>query len=311
MLLKEIITICDLLDDPAASGQTIVDLFEPLDIPPVKIEHLEGEKGSTDVVRIIVPGTDGKSGGGKSPSLGILGTLGGIGARPAVPGLVSDADGALVAMAAALKLAGMAQRGDRCTGDIILATHICPHAPTQPHEPTPFMGSPVSLSQQIQAEVSPDMDAILSVDTTKGNRVINHQGFAISPTVKEGYILRISEDLLTIMEWVTGDVPATFPVTMQDITPYGNGIYHINSIMQPSVWVDCPVVGVALTTRMPVPGCATGANMPYGLEAATRFCVETAKAYGSGQVQFYDAEEFALMQKLYGSMDVLRTGGGK
>ena len=311
MLLKEIITICDLLDDPASSGQTIVDLFEPFDIPPVEIEHLEGDKGSTDVVRIIVPGTDGKSGGGKSPSLGILGTLGGIGARPAVPGLVSDADGALVAMAAALKLAGMAQRGDRCTGDIILATHICPHAPTQPHEPTPFMGSPISLPQQIQAEVSPDMDAILSVDTTKGNRVINHQGFAISPTVKEGYILRISEDLLTLMEWVTGDVPATFPVTMQDITPYGNGIYHINSIMQPSVWVDCPVVGVALTTRMPVPGCATGANMPYGLEAATRFCVETAKAYGSGQVQFYDADQFALMQKLYGSMAVLRTGGGK
>ena len=311
MLLKEIITICDLLDDPAASGQTIVDLFEPFDIPPVEIQHLEGEKGSTDVVRIIVPGTDGKSGGGKSPSLGILGTLGGIGARPAVPGLVSDADGALVAMAAALKLAGMSHRGDRCTGDIILATHICPHAPTQPHEPTPFMGSPVSLPQQIQAEVSPDMDAILSVDTTKGNRVINHQGFAISPTVKEGYILRISEDLLTIMGWVTGDVPATFPVTMQDITPYGNGIYHINSIMQPSVWVDCPVVGVALTTRMPVPGCATGANMPYGLEAATRFCVEVAKAYGSGQVQFYDADQFALMQKLYGSMAVLRTGGGK
>jgi len=311
MLLKEIITICDLLDDPAASGQTIADLFRPFDIPPVVIEHLEGEKGTTDVVRIIVPGTDGKSGGGKSPSLGILGTLGGIGARPAVPGLVSDADGALVAMAAALKLAGMSHRGDRCTGDIILATHICPHAPTQPHEPTPFMGSPVSLPQQIQAEVSPDMDAILSVDTTKGNRVINHQGFAISPTVKEGYILRISEDLLTIMEWVTGDVPAAFPVTMQDITPYGNGIYHINSIMQPSVWVDCPVVGVALTTRMPVPGCATGANMPYGLEAATRFCVEVAKAYGSGQVQFYDVDQFALMQKLYGSMDVLRTGGGK
>jgi uncharacterized protein DUF1177 len=311
MLLKEIITICDLLDDPAASGQTIADLLKPFGIPPVEIEHLEGEKGTTDVVRVMVPGTDGKSGGGKSPSLGILGTLGGIGARPAVPGLVSDADGALVAMAAALKLAGMSQRGDRCPGDILLATHICPHAPTQPHEPTPFMGSPVSLPQQIQAEVSPDMDAILSVDTTKGNRVINHQGFAISPTVKDGYILRVSEDLLTIMGWVTGDVPATFPVTMQDITPYGNGVYHINSIMQPSVWVDCPVVGVALTTRMPVPGCATGANMPYGLEAATRFCVEVAKAYGPGQVQFYDPDQFALMQKLYGSMAVLRTGGGK
>jgi hypothetical protein len=309
MLFKEIITICDLLDDPAASGQTILDLFEPFDIPRVEIEHLVGEKGSTDVVQISVPGTDGKSGGGKSPTLGILGTLGGIGARPLAAGLVSDADGALVAMAAALKLVGMAQRGDRCTGDVILATHICPHAPTQPHEPTPFMGSPVSLPQQIRAELSPDMDAVLSVDTTKGNRVINHHGFAISPTVKEGYILRVSEDLLTIMEWVTGDVPATFPVTMQDITPYGNGIYHINSIMQPSVWTDCPVVGVAPTTRMAVPGCATGANMPYGLEATTRFCIEVAKAFGAGQVKFYDPEQFALMQKLYGSMDVLRTGG--
>jgi hypothetical protein len=111
------------------------------------------------------------------------------------------------------------------------------------------------------------------------------------------------------MEWVTGDVPATFPVTMQDITPYGNGIYHINSIMQPSVWTDCPVVGVAPTTRMAVPGCATGANMPYGLEATTRFCVEVAKGFGAGQVKFYDPEQFALMQKLYGSMDFLRTGG--
>ncbi len=309
MLLKEIITICDLLDDPAASGQTIVDLFEPFDISQVEIEHLEGDKGSTDVVRIIVPGTDGKSGGGKSPSLGILGTLGGIGARPAVPGLVSDADGALVAMAAALKLAGMAQRGDRCTGDIILATHICPHAPTQPHEPTPFMGSPVSLPQQIQAEVSPDMDAILSVDTTKGNRVINHQGFAISPTVKEGYILRISEDLLTIMEWVTGDVPATFPVTMQDITPYGNGIDHLNSIMQPATHTAAPVVGVALTSGVPVPGCATGANQAVDIEMAARFCIEVGKVFGVGSCMFFDSEELDRLVALYGSMEHLQTLG--
>ena len=30
-----------------------------------------------------------------------------------------------------------------------------------------------------EAEVDGDMDAILSVDTTKGNRIINHRGFAI------------------------------------------------------------------------------------------------------------------------------------
>ena len=45
----------------------------------------------------------------------------------------------------------------------------------------------------------------------KGNRVINHHGFAISPSVKEGWILRTSDDLLQIMEWVTGDFPVVFP----------------------------------------------------------------------------------------------------
>jgi hypothetical protein len=150
------------------------------------------------------------------------------------------------------------------------------------------------------------MEAILSVDTTKGNRVINHHGFAISPSVKEGWILRTSEDLLRIMEWVIGDFPTVFPITMQDITPYGNDIYHINSIMQPSVVTDAPVVGVAITTRSAVPGCGTGANMPLGLEGATRFCVEVAKVYGLGTCRFYDEAEFSRLRKLYGSMDRLR-----
>ena len=83
----------------------------------------------------------------------------------------------------------------------------------------PFMGSPVNMEIMNRYEVDSGMDAILSIDTTKGNRVINHKGFAISPTVKEGYILRISEDLLEVMSIVTGKLPVTFPVTIQDITP--------------------------------------------------------------------------------------------
>ena len=64
------------------------------------------------------------------------------------------------------------------------------------------MGSPVDMKSLNEHEVDPRMEAILSIDTTKGNRVINQRGFAISPTVKEGYILRVSEDLLRIMEIV-------------------------------------------------------------------------------------------------------------
>lgn len=49
------------------------------------------------------------------------------------------------------------------------------------------------------------MDAVLSIDTTKDNRILNHKDFTISPTVKEGYILRISDDLLCIIEMTTGN----------------------------------------------------------------------------------------------------------
>ena len=57
-------------------------------------------------------------------------------------------------------------------------------------------------------EVVPEMDAILSVDTTKGNRILNYKGVAISPTVKEGYILPVSNDLVDILQIVSG-CPAT------------------------------------------------------------------------------------------------------
>ena len=306
MLLKEIIEICDILDSSHASGKEVTDLFASFDLPPIHLETLHGDDGKTDVVRICVPGINGKAKGGNAPTLGVLGTLGGLGARPEILGLVSDADGALVALSAALKLGKMLQRNDRCPGDVIIGTHVCPDAPTMPHDPTPFMSSPVSIFDQIAAELHPDMDAILSIDTTKGNRIINHAGFAISPTVKEGYILRVSEDLLRIMEYVTGDFPCAFPITMQDITPYGNDIYHLNSIMQPAVMTDCPVVGVAITTRSAVPGCASGANMPLGLESAARFVVEVAKVFGKGSCQFYDKSQFDRLIQLYGSMDKLR-----
>ena len=40
------------------------------------------------------------------------------------------------------------------------------------------MGSPVDMPTVNREEVDGELDAILSIDTTKGNRVINHRGFA-------------------------------------------------------------------------------------------------------------------------------------
>ena len=173
------------------------------------------------------------------------------------------------------------------------------------------MGSPVEMHQVNEEEVSPELDAILSIDTTKGNRIINTRGFAISQTVKQGYILRASEDLLDIMQRTTGKLPYVFPVNMQDITPYGNDVHHINSIMQPCTCTDAPVVGVAITTEMMVPGCGTGCSHMEDIEEAARFVLEVAKDFTAGKISFYDAQDDARMNKLYGSMKHLQQLGNR
>jgi len=298
-MLNEVITIVDTLDNPKINGQKVSKLFEDFDVK-ITVKTVETTKGKTDIVKICIPGKN-----SKAPKLGIIGQLGGVGARPEFLGLVSDADGAVVALASALKLAKMKEKGDSLNGDVIVSTHICPNAPTEPHDPVPFMGSPIGIKEALLEMVDENMDAILSVDTTKGNRIINVKGFAISPTVKEGYILKVSDDLLDIQERVTGKLPVVLPITMQDITPYGNNIHHINSIMQPATATEKPVVGVAITTESAVPGCATGASHPLDLELAVRFCIEVAKDFTLGRCKFYDENEFQRMIGLYGSMKKL------
>ncbi|MGF9911444.1 DUF1177 domain-containing protein [Paenibacillus ehimensis] len=310
MSLQQTLLVYETMDSAYVNGQQIKDLFAAYPEVEVTVQTVHGEKGSTDFVKIVIPGTKGKRSGGSAPTFGIIGRLGGIGARPSRIGIVSDADGAVAAVASALKLADMKRKGDHLQGDVIVTTHICPDAPTRPHEPVDFMDSPVDILTMNQYEVVPEMEAILSIDTTKGNRVINHKGITISPTVKEGYILRISDDLLRIMEMTTGQHPVTFPITMQDITPYGNDLYHINSILQPAVATNAPVVGLAITAQSTVPGCGTGASHEVDIAAAVRFAVETAKEVTNGTCSFYSKDEFAKIQQLYGSMKVLQTMGG-
>lgn len=311
MLLKQLLDVYSVLDDSHTSGNRMVTFLQTIksDVN-AKIITITGDSGaSTDEILISIPGKNGKTKGGAAPTLGIIGRLGGLGARPAMTGFVSDGDGALAALTVAAKLLDMQVKGDYLMGDVIIATHICPDAPTQPHEPVPFMGSPVRMTQNNETEVLPEMDAILSIDTTKGNRIINYRGFAISNTVKSGYILSVSEDLLDIVQTTTGSFPRVFPLSTQDITPYGNGLYHINSILQPATATNAPVVGVAITTETPVAGCATGASHFSDVEEAARFALETAKYFTAGKCSFYDPEEFHRLIELYGAMEILQTCG--
>ncbi|GKV64363.1 MULTISPECIES: DUF1177 domain-containing protein [unclassified Sporosarcina] len=312
MSLKHVVELLEVMDHHTVSGEDVKSYLEQISsAATIHVQTVEGEKGSTDFIKVTIPGVNGKINGGSAKTLGIIGRLGGIGARPEMTGFVSDGDGALASMSAAAKLLDMCNKGDRLQGDVVLTTHICPVAPTSPHEPVPFMGSPVDIMEMNQHEVTKEMDAIISIDTTKGNMITNHKGFAITPTVKEGYILKVSNDLLHLYTQSAGILPVTLPITTQDITPYGNGVYHVNSILQPAVATNSPVVGIALTTQTAVAGCSTGATHPTDVEQAVRYAIEVAKYYGEGKCSFFDEKEFEHLEALYGKMSHLQTKGNE
>lgn len=303
MLFRQMLEIYDLIDKPQANGKEIAELLKQRGAEDVVVETVTSETGSTDCIKVLISGINGKSRGGDAPTLGVVGRLGGLGARPELIGAVSDGDGAVAALTCALKLVEMHTAGDVLPGDVIVATHVCPDAPTQPHDPVPFMDSPIDMETMNRMEVDPRMDAILSIDTTKGNRVINVNGIAISPTTKDGYILPVANDLMDVMTRVTGKMPQVFALSQQDITPYGNDLHHLNSILQPTTATSAPVVGVAIVTEQMVAGCATGASHGTDVEEAARFAVEVAKVFGAGSCSFYDEAEWAHLTKLYGTME--------
>lgn len=298
----------DLLDSAHATGDRVAGVLRARGAE-CRVTTITGEGGSTDFVKFSFAGARGRAAGGTARTMGIIGRLGGIGARPDRIGLVSDADGAITAVACALKVADMIREGDPLPGDLVIGTHICPRAFIRQTPTVPMMMSPVDIATMNAHEIDPAMEAILSVDTTRGNRVINHKGMAITLPVKEGYILRAPDSLLDILQWVTGIPPVIVPLATQDTTPYGTGLRHINSILQPSVATSAPVVGVALTAAVAVPGSATGASHAHDVEMAVRFCLEVTKAYGDGTCEFYDQSEFDELVARYGSMRHLQTLG--
>lgn len=301
MVLKELIEIYELLDNPNLTKNDIFRTFEGFNNKKMFINTLRYKNNKTYTIQIKIPGLNGKTIGGNYPTLGIIGRLGRVSLYPKKIGTVSDADGAIVALTVAKKLLKLNNIVD-FNSDIIITTHLC----------TKYNGSnepashPVPLKLLLENEVSDEMDIILSIDSTKGNYVINTNGVAISPTVKEGYILKVSEDLLNILNLVTGELPSVLPITTQDITPYDNGLYHINSIMQPSTVTTSPVIGIGITSSTHISGCSTGCNNPYILETASRFVVEVFKRVNKEKSLFYDIEEFEEIKKLYGSMNKLQ-----
>lgn len=109
MTFRSVIDLLELLDDGRTTGAQVAEYLSALGSAKVSVKRVEGDKPGTftDFIRCEIAGTRGKISGGSAPTLGIIGRLGGVGARPARKGFVSDGDGALAALAAAAKLIKM------------------------------------------------------------------------------------------------------------------------------------------------------------------------------------------------------------
>ena len=308
MCLKSTMAIYDLLDCAYVDGKKVCRFFTEAGAA-ASWKRLVGAQGSTDLVEIRIPGSKGRQAGGTSPTLCIAGSLGGIGGRPTISGIVSDADGAIVALACANKAIDMANKGDRLCGDLVVRTTICPNAPTMPHHPVPFMNSYVDFVTLKKEIIDNSADAVVITETSRGNRVANYPVFGITPTVKDGWILSVSEDAVDAMERVTGEPARVIPLSMQDITPVTNGVHHLNGLGEMPAGAQMPSIGVGLTAPLPISGAAPGVTSVTHLEQAVRFVMEVAKSFTAGQFSFYQEEEYAELTRRYGRMSALFTEG--
>lgn len=300
-MLRDVLDVIDFMTDPDATVDGFLALL-PASDAVVHRETVKTAKGAMEFVKILLPGSRGKSKGGDTRTLGIIGSLGAL----RIPGdnlsLVSDADGCLVALAVALRLARMAAKGQVLQSDVLISTHICQQGTAEPHDPYPFVMSPIPSSQKHPRLVDPAMDAIVAVETCKSNKLLSHKGFAITHVAKEGLLLRVHADLIHIMEMVTGRLPVIFPVSQQDLTPYESGIHHVCGMMLGNLFTDAPVLGVPLTTESQTWPAWTNVSHPDVLEQAGRFCLEVAIRFGLGQTEFFYQDDYAGMKKLFGDL---------
>ena len=105
-MLREILDVLDYARNSANPFFTLL----PEGDQTVEITPFESDLGRPDFIKIFFPGRSGKSAGGGAPTTGIIGSNGGLRLPGTYPGLASHADGCIVGLTCALRLARMRQR---------------------------------------------------------------------------------------------------------------------------------------------------------------------------------------------------------
>lgn len=205
MLFKHLIELYELLDSPQASGAIVADYLKAID-PECTVETypLEGPKGITDMVRVRIPGAHGKSSGRRRADHRSARPLGRFGSTSRTHRIRIRRRWRTHRARLRRKAARHAQERRRSTWRRIrehACVPACAHHAAQTRAVHGLCPRPPRPSMPKRSH--PSSMPFLVVDTTKGNRIANNRGFAISPTVKQGVVMRVSEDLLGIAEIAT------------------------------------------------------------------------------------------------------------
>lgn len=304
MSLSQTLTLCNLIDNRSIKGQDVVDLFSQYPGIIASTHRVVSSKEIVDFIRVVIPGKNGKLCHGEAATLSIIGRYDHCQSQQYNEPVSAVAGGGVISLTCALKLAEMQSKGQFLAGDVIVTTHLYPDGFPFPHGSVDIIHSMMDIETMNAHEVDQTADAFLSIDSQKDQQILKYNRYAISPTVKQGYILSVSEDLLRIMTQSHGLAAATFPITTQDIAPYGNGIHHFNRILQPAIATDAPVVGIMLASAEP--STSTHTNNELDTSAVVKFIIQVANEFGQGTCSFFDYYEFTLLKSLYGNMSHLQ-----
>lgn len=218
MILKTLLDVIDLLE----SNNPLELLKRKI---PKDIEYEEKKIGEVTYVKAYYKG------GGKQ-RIEILGRLGAIQMKEN-KGLVSDADGAIVSLTALLELVNLMQKGIEFDIDISIITNISLNAKLISHKPFNFMVPLIDFNDALKEEVDPKADLILSIDSTKGNIIAKYDDFALTHVIKDGYILKLDDNVIEIYNRITGHEIYFIPLTTGDLTPIDFKVYHISTLVSP------------------------------------------------------------------------------
>ena len=76
MLMKQIIDVYEVLDSSFVTGEAVKEYLLGIKADAnVEVYELVGPKGSTDMLKVRIPGKNGKTNGGDAPTIGLLGRL--------------------------------------------------------------------------------------------------------------------------------------------------------------------------------------------------------------------------------------------